>query len=54
MFGLKNRSSLGVMLKKINFVGVDTNYKRLLEASDEVGNCQIAQKTSAFEAEDLF
>lgn len=50
MFGLKNRSSLGVMLKKINFVGVDTNYKRLLEASDEVGNRQIAQKTRDWNA----
>lgn len=50
MFGLKNRSSLDFMLKKINFVGVDTNYKRLLVASDEVGNRTIAQKTRDWNA----
>lgn len=48
--GLKNRSSLDFILKKINFVPASLNYKKLLKASDEVGNREIAEKTKAWNA----
>lgn len=46
--GMKNRTSLDFSLKKINFIGFNTNYKTLLKASDTAGNLEIANKTKAW------
>ncbi len=48
--GMKNHTSLDWVLKQINFVGFDKNYKTLLKASDEEGNKIIASKTAAWNA----
>ena len=46
--GMKGRSSLDWVLKKIGFVPLDTNYKILIKASDEEENRLIAAKTTAW------
>lgn len=47
-FGMYGRTSLDWALKQINFVTFNTNYRKLLQASDEEGNKIIAQKTTAW------
>lgn len=46
--GLTNRSSLEWALKQIGFVYFPPNYRMLLKSSDEAGNREIAQKTTAY------
>jgi len=48
--GMKSRTSLEWPLKMINFVGYDSNYKTILNASDNKGNELIASKVKAWNA----
>lgn len=48
--GLRNRSSLGWILKKINFKNYSSNYRTLLISSDPEGRAVIAAKTTAWNA----
>ena len=48
--GMVNRTSLDWALENIGFVYYPKNYKTLLKASDERGNREIAQKTTAWNA----
>ena len=46
--GLKGRSALGWVLKKINFVSYSSNYRTLLMSSDPETRALIAAKTTAW------
>ena len=48
--GLKGRSALGWVLKKINFVSYSSNYRTLLMSSDPETRAVIASKTTAWNA----
>lgn len=48
--GMAGRSTLDWALENIGFVYYPKNYKMLLKASDEQGNREIAQKTTAWNA----
>ena len=48
--GLKGRSALGWVLKKINFAGYSSNYRTLLMSSNPETRAVIAAKTTAWNA----
>lgn len=48
--GLKSRSALAWIMDKIRIPDFGANYHKLLSATDETLNSQIAQKTKAFNA----
>ncbi len=49
-FGLKGRNALAWIMDKIKIPDFGTNYHRLLSATDEKLNREIAQKTKAYNA----
>lgn len=49
--GIKSRASFQWALDKIGFVSYSSDYRVLLNASDEAGNRNIAEKTKAWNAE---